>query len=184
MDEEKAERVSGDELVDATLELSGFCLGTIVVRDAMLLPASANIVASFRGRYFGFADDASLERFVAAPARHVRALLRAARKAPELIHMLRLQEHFPASSIAEIMRNAALAAGGASKSLLAPTRSFADSCVQTPTHFVEKNIDEYSEKENLNDLDRKLLQSLKVKNERKLRAHHKKEKEIYKNILG
>lgn len=55
--------------------------------------------------------------------------------------MLRLQEHFPASSIAEIMRNAALAAGGASKSLLAPTRSFADSCVQTPTHFVEKNID-------------------------------------------
>jgi hypothetical protein len=141
MDEEKAERVSGDELVDATLELSGFCLGTIVVRDAMLLPASANIVASFRGRYFGFADDASLERFVAAPARHVRALLRAARKAPELIHMLRLQEHFPASSIAEIMRNAALAAGGASKSLLAPTRSFADSCVQTPTHFVEKNID-------------------------------------------
>ena len=141
MDEEKAERVSGDELVDATLELSGFCLGTIVVRDALLLPASANIVASFRGRYFGFADDASLERFVAAPARHVRALLRAARKAPELIHMLRLQEHFPASSIAEIMRNAALAAGGASKSLLAPTRSFADSCVQTPTHFVEKNID-------------------------------------------
>ena len=55
--------------------------------------------------------------------------------------MLRLQEHFPAASIAEIMRNAALAAGGASKSLLAPTRSFADSCVQTPPHFVEKNID-------------------------------------------
>ena len=46
--------------------------------------------------------------------------------------MLWLQEHFPASSIAEIMRNAALAAGGASKSLLAPTRSFADSRVQTP----------------------------------------------------
>ena len=38
-------------------------------------------------------------------------------------------------------RRPALAAGGASKSLLAPTRSFADSCVQTPTHFVEKNID-------------------------------------------
>ena len=66
-------------------------------------------------------------------------MLEAAKRAPELIPMLRLQEHFPAASIQEIMRQGAQAAGG--RSLLAPARSFQDSCEQTPTHFVEKNID-------------------------------------------
>jgi len=63
---------------------------------------------------------------------------------PELIHMLRLQEYFPAASIAEIMRQYSQGGGGGGggQSLLSAPRSFQDSCVQTPTHFVEKNIDQ------------------------------------------
>ena len=82
----------------------------------------------------------------AQPAKYVKAVLEQAKRAPELIHMLRLQEHFPAASIQEIMRQGAQAAGR--RSLLGPARSFQDSCEQTPLHFVEKNIDpsyEYSE---------------------------------------
>lgn len=51
-----------------------------------------------------------------------------------------LQEHFPAASIAEIMRQYTQTAVGGQSLLVAP-RSFQDSCVQTPTHFVEKNMD-------------------------------------------
>ena len=58
---------------------------------------------------------------------------------PELIHMLRLQEHFPAASIAEIMRQNAQAQMGTS--VLSHVRSYQDGAAQTPTHFYEKNMD-------------------------------------------
>ena len=53
--------------------------------------------------------------------------------------MLRLQEHFPAASIAEIMRQNAQARLGSS--VLSHVRSFQDGAAQTPTHFYEKNMD-------------------------------------------
>ena len=53
--------------------------------------------------------------------------------------MLRLQEHFPAASIAEIMRQNAQAQMGTS--ILSHVRSYQDAAAQTPTHFVEKNLD-------------------------------------------
>ena len=52
----------------------------------------------------------------------------------------RRQEHFPAASIAEIMRQNAQAQMGTS--ILSHVRSFQDAASQTPTHFVEKNIDQ------------------------------------------
>ena len=87
----------------------------------------------------GCIDQSSMDAFVAAPERYLRSVLEVAKGAPELIHMLRLQEHFPAASIQEIMRQGAQAAG--SRSFLAPARSFQDACQQTPMHFVEKNMD-------------------------------------------
>ena len=50
-----------------------------------------------------------MDAFVAAPERYLRSVLEVAKGAPELIHMLRLQEHFPAASIQEIMRQGAQA---------------------------------------------------------------------------
>jgi hypothetical protein len=76
---------------------------------------------------------------VEAPAKYHAALLGVAKRMPELIHMLRLQEHFPAASIAEIMRQNAQAQMGSS--VMSHVRSFQDAASQTPTHFVEKHID-------------------------------------------
>jgi len=76
---------------------------------------------------------------VEAPAKYHAALLGVAKRMPELIHMLHLQEHFPAASIAEIMRQNAQAQMG--QSVMSHVRSFQDAASQTPTHFVEKNID-------------------------------------------
>ena len=130
---------SSEALSEARLDLEGFCLYTAVQRDGLLLPASPTAVALFRNRYYGFVDAEARDAFVGAPAKYHAAVLSVAKRMPELIHMLRLQEHFPAASIAEIMRQNAQAQMGSS--ILSHVRSYTDSASQTPTHFVEKNID-------------------------------------------
>jgi len=125
--------LTGAELQSAQMELDGFCPVTIAERDGLLLPASRSYLARHRDRVYGFVDEASLEAFVASPDAYVRAVLAMAKKAPELIHMLRLQEFFPAASIAEIMRQHAQAVAGGG-SLLAPIRMTQDGAAQTVDH--------------------------------------------------
>ena len=133
------ESEAADALKEARLDLEGFCAYTAVQRDGLLLVASPTAVAVFRDRYYGFVDAAARDAFVGSPAKYHAALLSVAKRMPELIHMLKLQEHFPAASIAEIMRQNAQAQIGTS--IMSHVRSFQDAAAQTPTHFVEKNID-------------------------------------------
>jgi len=136
------ERLMDSELREAQhvrLELDGYCATTIAERDGLLLQGSPQLLVRHSGRYYAFLDEPSLDKFQKAPEQYVRGVLATAKRMPELIHMLRLQEHFPAASISEIMRQHA--SSGSAGSLLAPAKSFQDSTAQTPTHFVEKNID-------------------------------------------
>ena len=71
---------------------------------------------------------------------------RASRASPRILScacgpcmVRRRQEHFPAASIAEIMRQNAQAQMGAT--VMSHVRSYQDAASQTPTHFVEKHID-------------------------------------------
>ena len=133
------EAEASEVLREARLELEGFCAYTVVQRDGLLLLASPAAVAQFRDRFYGFADAAARDAFVSSPSKYHAALLAVAKRMPELIHMLRLQEHFPAASIAEIMRQNAQAQMGTS--VLSHVRSYQDGAAQTPTHFYEKNMD-------------------------------------------
>ena len=133
------EAEAAEALSEARLNLEGFCAYSAVQRDGLLLVASPTAVAVFRDRYYGFVDAAARDAFCSAPAKYHAALLGVAKRMPELIHMLRLQEHFPAASIAEIMRQNAQAQMGTS--ILSHVRSYQDAAAQTPTHFVEKNLD-------------------------------------------
>jgi hypothetical protein len=130
---EPAEPLGAQELEEAhalTIELESFCPVTLVQRGGLLLPASLGHVARHQGRHYAFVDAPAKEAFVSSPESYVKGVLATARKAPELIHMLRLQEYFPAASIAEIMRQHAAADGGAG-AMLAPPRSVADGQCQT-----------------------------------------------------
>jgi hypothetical protein len=125
--------LTGAELHSAQMELDGFCPVTIAERDGLLLPAHRSFLVRHRDRVYGMVDEASLAAFVASPDTYVRAVLAMAKKAPELIHMLRLQEFFPAASIAEIMRQHAQGSAGGG-SLLAPARISQDGAAQTQDH--------------------------------------------------
>lgn len=135
-----SELEAADALKEVRLDLEGFCVYTAVQRDGLLLLASPTALAVYRDRYYGFVDAAARDAFVSAPGKYHAALLGVAKRMPELIHMLRLQEHFPAASISEIMRQNAQAQMGSS--ILSHVRSYQDAAAQTPTHFVEKHIDQ------------------------------------------
>lgn len=95
-------------------------------------------VAVFLERYYAFVDAGARDAFCSSPVKYFGALLALARRSPELIHMLRLQEHFPAASIAEIMRqNTQLG----SSPMPSHVKASQDAAVQTPTHFIEKCLD-------------------------------------------
>ena len=102
----------GEEAASAALELEGYCPVTLAQRGGLLLLAKPGLVVRYRSRYYGCVDSPSVAAFLAAPDAYLGSVLEAAKRAPELIHMLRLQEHFPAASIQEIMRQGAQAAGG------------------------------------------------------------------------
>ena len=141
-DGEVAEAVGeGDEqAASASLELEGFCPVTLAQRSGLLLLARPGLLVRYRSRYYGCVDQPSMAAFIAAPDAYLSSVLEAAKRAPELIHMLRLQEHFPAASIQEIMRQGTQTVGGG-RSSMPQARHFQDSCQQTPTHPVEKHID-------------------------------------------
>ena len=52
-----------------------------------------------------------MQQFMAAPDKLCAAVIGRAGQSPELIHLLRLQEQFPGTSIAKLLSSAASAAG-------------------------------------------------------------------------
>lgn len=62
----------------------------------------------------------------------------AAKKSPELVHLLQLQTYFPQASLSAIIRGEAPA--GADADADGPPM-MKDAATETPTHFVEKHID-------------------------------------------
>lgn len=136
-----AEEVGEEEAAFASLELEGYCPVTLAQRGGLLLLAKPGLVVRYRSRYYGCVDLPSVAAFLAAPDAYLGSTLEVAKRAPELIHLLRLQEHFPAASIQEIMRQGSQAAGGGGLASAPQARHFQDSCVQTATHVVEKRID-------------------------------------------
>ena len=82
-----------------------------------------------------------------APEELRQGVIAAARKAPELVHLLRLHDDFPGTSIAEILAKktakAQLLRGGtvedSASAMLHPMMM--DAATETPVHFVEKHID-------------------------------------------
>ena len=88
------------------LEYQGFCPWTMVNRHGLLLPGKPAIgVVRYRNMYYVFAHAVALEAFMAKPETIRAGVLRLAAASPELIHLLRLQDNFPNTSIAALLRS-------------------------------------------------------------------------------
>jgi hypothetical protein len=161
---------STPEFLQLPLEYQGFCPWTVVARGGLLLPGRPNELGLVRyaGRFFVFAHQAALEAFMDDPEGMRKGVVQLAKtSAPELIHLLRLQDEVPEASIkgliaqdgrrkelerigaaAKAAKNSALldrysgdgrAPYDGEDSALVPGKR--DAGTTTPTHFVEKRID-------------------------------------------
>eukprot|EP00943_MAST-04B_sp_MAST-4B-sp1_P004565 g4565.t1 len=166
MNDETPVRLSIDstpEFMQLPLEYQGYCSHTVVHRDALLLPGNPALgVIRYRGGYYVFTSEEGLKAFEEDPNRYVNGILDAARRSPELIHLLRLQEHFPKANLTQLISNKAQTDGVHPLLSDAPP-VMVDKSNGTPVHFIERNIDpSYSWNEW--ELRRRALQVANLKN--------------------
>lgn len=88
-------------------------------------------VVRYAGRYCVFATERAMAEFCSEPERFFGSVREACYKQPEFIHLLRVHEDFPRSSLQAIL---AMMSGQQSVML-------ADVACETPVHFQDSNID-------------------------------------------
>jgi hypothetical protein len=129
---------STPEFMQLPLEYQGYCPWTIVHRHGLLLPGNPSVgVIRYRNSFNVFVHEEALQAFIKNPMFYVHGVLLAARQRPELIHLLRLQEQFPNSSLLSIVRGKK----GVGTSVSNQQVLKVDKATGTPTHFIERNID-------------------------------------------
>eukprot|EP00826_Nyctotherus_ovalis_P053996 TRINITY_DN7050_c0_g2_i3.p1 TRINITY_DN7050_c0_g2~~TRINITY_DN7050_c0_g2_i3.p1 ORF type:complete len:566 (-),score=211.03 TRINITY_DN7050_c0_g2_i3:120-1817(-) len=169
MSEQKSEAINNiirlmpnttPDFMHIPLDYLGFCLWTIVKRNGLLLPGKPNLgVYKYQDRYCVFCSVAAIEEFLADPEFFMKGLLAQCRRQPELIHLLRLEEHFKEISLAELLQGKE----GQKPLFSISAPLMVDKEVETPLHFEEKKIvPDYSW--NAWDLKKKALQIIKIRN--------------------
>ena len=130
---------STPDFMHIPLDFLGFCLWTIVKHDGLLMPGKPNLgVFKYSDRYYCvFADLGAIEAFVQSPDSFFHEVKTVCRKYPELIHLLKLQEEFPEASLAALLQGK----DGTHPLFSISSPLMVDKDVETPTHFIEKNID-------------------------------------------
>lgn len=120
------------DFLQLPLDFHGFCLHTLVTRNRLLVPGDPQWgVAKYAGRYCVFASERGCAEFCAEPDKFFGSVREICYKHPELIHLLRIHEDFPKSSLHAIVQ---MTAG--SQAVMQ-----ADQGTETPLHFQESNID-------------------------------------------
>jgi hypothetical protein len=94
---------STPDFMHIPLDFLGFCLVNIV-EHALLMPGKPNLgVFKYKEKYCVFADEQAIEKFIAHPDRYLNEVIEVCRKKPELIHLLKMQDHFPDASLAALL---------------------------------------------------------------------------------
>jgi hypothetical protein len=148
-DEEVPVRLSIEstpEFMQLPLEYQGYCPWTIVRRKGLLLPGNPALgVVRYRNSFNVFVHEEALRAFMQDPRGYTSGVHTVARRCPELIHLLRLQEHFPNASLARLLGTGGGGGGARGEGvhpLLGPAPAqMVDAATETPVHFIEKNID-------------------------------------------
>jgi len=118
------------------LELQGYCPWTMVIAKGLLVPGKPSLgVVQYNNAYYVCDHSAALAAFLRDPESFLTSIKERAIANPEYIHLLRVQNWFPAASIARLLDNAEFDRSQVGKSLTQ------DASTETPTHFVEKYID-------------------------------------------
>lgn len=124
------------DFLQLSLDFQGFCIHTLVTQERLLVPGNPALgVVKYAGRYCVFSSERAMAEFCKdpeAPNRFFGGVRDVCYKHPELIHLMRIHEDFPKSSLHSILQ---LTSGRGQAAMMA------DATTDTPLHFEESNID-------------------------------------------
>lgn len=124
------------DFLQLSLDFQGFCIHTLVTQDRLLIPGNPALgVVKYAGRFCVFASERAMAEFCndpEAPDRFFGGVRDVCYQHPELIHLMRIHEDFPKSSLHSILQ---LTSGKGQVAMMA------DAATETPMHFQESNID-------------------------------------------
>jgi hypothetical protein len=124
---------NADNFMTLPLDFQGFCVHTLVSTGGLLQPGNPALgVVRYAGRFCVFATESALAEFCTEPDRFFGGVREVCYKNPELIHLLRVHEDFPRSSLVAIVQQ---------QSAVGQAPLQADVSTETPLHFQESNID-------------------------------------------
>jgi hypothetical protein len=128
---------STPDFMHIPLDFLGFCLVNIV-EQGLLMPGKPNLgVFKYNDKYCVFADLDSIEKFVAEPNKYLEEVVEKCRLMPELIHLLKMQDHFPDASLAALLQGR----DGMHPLFSISAPLMVDKGISTPLHFVDKHIE-------------------------------------------
>lgn len=115
------------------LALSRFCAWTMAKRDGLLLHGKPRLgIVEFNKQFFCFSSEEALKECLVGMEGIMEKVKSLARRAPELINLLKLTAVFPLASVTALVEGALAGVGSAATMEM--------DC-QTDTHFVESHID-------------------------------------------
>jgi hypothetical protein len=118
------------DFMQTPLDFLGFCLYSLVKKGGLLIPGQPNLgVYRYKNKHCVFSLSEFVEEFVDNPEKFVKDVMKQCREKPELIHLLRMEENF--SDLQFNWREVKKAS----------TKLLFDKEIETPVHFIEKNID-------------------------------------------
>ncbi|XP_028858799.1 cilia- and flagella-associated protein 206-like isoform X2 [Denticeps clupeoides] len=113
------------------LQYKGACCYSLVENDGLFVYGNPNIgVLKHKEKYYAFSSKAAALAFASKPDQYIAQIVERARRSPELIQLLELQQHF----VSVIPYSAS------GEGLLVKPFLKSDAGTQTDTHLVESNI--------------------------------------------
>ena len=131
--------LSTPDFMHIPLDFLGFCLVNIV-EQGLLMPGKPNLGVfkhSETNKYCVFADQEAIEKFIANPNFYLEQVVEKCRRMPEMIHLLKMQDHFPDASLAALLQGR----DGMHPLFSISAPLMVDKGLETPTHFIEKHIE-------------------------------------------
>lgn len=90
--------------MDTHLEHQGYCAWTLVTRAGLLLPGDPALgVIRYKGKSYSLCSVEAMQAFCADPIKYVEGVDACARKMPQLVHLLGLQNSIPHTDISELL---------------------------------------------------------------------------------
>ncbi|XP_056150513.1 cilia- and flagella-associated protein 206 isoform X1 [Lampris incognitus] len=115
------------------LQYEGICGYTLVEKDGLLLPGNPSIgVLKHKEKFYAFNSKDAAQKFASCADEFIERVAETARRSPELIQLLQLHQQFACITPYSEMQSG--------ERFLVKAITKCDSCTQTDTHPVEKNI--------------------------------------------